>query len=556
MRLVDGASSDTAASLPNRGGSFADPVEEAFLALLEEHPDARVGAIADSPTGLLPLPPGVPVGPQARRLAENSVADLVVPADRSVVARLWWQARTFGMASGAIRLQHDPGKATVSFFDLRPRYGVMVAVAVEGVAVLEPIEVGASESFAGSTRYARVLKDGMARLLDVDEAFERILGYHREELIGRRVSDFVHPDDQEAAVEQWIRMCSLPGPNRPLRLRHRTKDGRWIWLEVTNHNRLDDPRHGDVVADMVDVTDEVAIMDAVRARQQLLEQVTAAVPIGLLHADTEGRLLYANYQLTDLTGLRTGSKIGDWPGVATPHHRSLLLSAVSSAVAGSPAGALVETIGALGEIRHCSLTVRPLFDDQGEVTGVTGSVEDVTASVAERRELEVRAATDALTNCLNRSATLSVIQEALRDLASGDGASNGVAVIFVDVDNLKEVNDRLGHSAGDALLVELATRLRAAVRSRDVVGRFGGDEFVLVATHVGSREHALTLAHWVSSRVLRGFTFDSHLLDIRASLGVAWTGSDSVQASWLVGQADRAMYESKRAGRCEPVLAG
>lgn len=554
---------------PDRGAT-TDPIEQAFQELLHLHPDARVGAVAaENPSGVIPLPGEVPVGRDARRLTQSSLLDVVSPPDRAIVARLWWQARTAGSASGSVRLVHDgPAKATLSFFDLSRRYGVLGLVVVDGVVSLDTAGTGPDGHLPVVSRYARVVKDGTARLLYVDEAFERMLGYDRAELLGRRVSDLVHPDDQELAVQQWVRMCELPGPSRPVRLRHLTSDGRWVWLEVTNHNRLDDPRHGDVLADMVDISEEVAALEAVRARQQLLEQVTATVPIGLLHADTDGRLLYANHRLTELTGLRAGIRIGEWSGLATPPHRSTVEAALAAALSGTATDTLVETIDPLGDVRYCSLSIHPLLDGAGTVSGVTGSVEDVTTSVAERRELEVRAATDALTNCLNRSATLSVIQASLSEIrpcprparragGSPEGQSwPGVAVIFLDVDNLKEVNDRMGHAAGDALLVEVANRLRAAVRARDTVGRFGGDEFVLVATHVPGRDKALTVARWIASRVMRSFAIDGQTLGIRASLGVAWTDKPGVQASWLVHEADRAMYESKREGRCQPVLAG
>lgn len=562
VRLIDGPSAAGAGRHPERNRSSSPSVEERLSALLARHPDAGIAAIvADQPDGLVPVPESVPIGPDTRRLS-GDVLELVSRPDRAVVARLWWQAQQAGVASGSVRLlQDDPGQATITFFDLRDVHGFLIIVIVMGVSDAQEVGGAPEEAFSGPTRFARMIKDGTARILDVDEAFERMMGYPRADLIGRRIVEFVHPDDHQVAIQQWMQMCELPGPSRPVRLRQRASDGRWIWLEVTNYNRLDHPEHGDVLADMVDISEEVAAHEALRARQQLLEQVTASVPIGLLHADGDGRLLYANDRLTELTGLRAGVPLVDWPGVTSPRHRALLADALSTAVGGSPTDTLVEAAGGAGNIRHYSLNVRPLLDDHGTVTGVTGSVEDVTASVAERRELEVRAATDALTNCLNRSATLSTIQDALAELGSPSGtggppSSAGVGVIFLDVDNLKEVNDELGHSAGDALLVEVATRLRAAVRSRDTVGRFGGDEFVLVTRHVPGPDRALAVAQSVASRVMSSFAVDGRSVDIRASFGVAWTGTAGVLAPWLVQKADEAMYRSKRDGRCEPVLAG
>jgi diguanylate cyclase (GGDEF)-like protein/PAS domain S-box-containing protein len=537
-------------------GPFGDQAEAALEAFLRAHPDARVGAVSPDGAGLIPLPADVPIGSSFERLTAASAVGAVAKADRALVARLWWQARVTGTASATIQLDGDKEKATIGLFDLRRHYGVTVLVAVDGAESTAATLSELSRDRPAPVRFARVIKDGTAQILDVDEAFERMLGYDRSELIGLRTVELVHPDDQDEAVEQWIRMLDFPGPSRPIRLRHKCKDGRWIWLEVSNHNRLDDAEHRDVVAYMVDVSEEISTMEAVRARQQLLELVTASIPIGLLHADLEGRLLYANQQLTDITGLTVGSRLQDLPGVATHHHRTVVNGALTGAFRGTNTDTVIELIGSMGEIRHCAFSIRPLVDGTGAVTGVTGSVEDVTSSVVERRELEVRAATDSLTGCLNRSATLAVIQDTLDDLSETEDRDFGVAALFVDVDGLKLLNDRLGHQAGDSLLVEVAARLHAAVRVRDAVGRFGGDEFVVVATHVASPEQALNLARWVSSRIMRSFEFDSEVLQIRASVGVAWTGNQGVQAQWLVRQADRAMYESKRLGQGTPVLAG
>lgn len=507
----------------------------------------------DTPSGLTDLPADFPLAESYRRLPAGSPVDLVSKADRPIVSRLWWQARSTGQANAVVRAIGGE-KVMLSMFDLRARFGILVVVIVEAAGEETP-SAGVGEQLPAPTRYARIVKDGTAIILDIDPALERMLGWRRDEIVGRRTLELIHPDDHELAVENWIQMFDFSGPSRPVRLRHRCRDGRWIWLEVTNHNRLDDPEFADVIADMVDISDEVSALEALRARQQLLEQVTEAVPLGLFHADVDGRLLYANSRLTEITGLDTGSLLGEWPGIATPHHQAAVNAALCASARANPSDILIELIGPAGDIRHCSLGFRPLTDGAGTVTGLTGSAEDVTSSVVERRELEIRAATDALTGCLNRSATQAVIQRCLDGIGTDVDRRGGVAVLFIDVDGMKDVNDALGHPAGDTLLIEVATRIRAAVRTPGSVGRVGGDEFVAVAANVLSREHALSVATWVASRVTQEISIDGRPIEVRASVGVAWTDNSGVQANWLVSQADRAMYESKRDGRSQAVIA-
>lgn len=126
--------------------------------------------------------------------------------------------------------------------------------------------------------------------------------------------------------------------------------------------------------------------------------------------------------------------------------------------------------------------------------------------------------------------------------------------MFVDIDAMKKINDELGHATGDAVLVEVAKRLGESLRSCDGVGRFGGDEFLVVAPGLCSASYALLLANHVSSRLSAAFCFEGAAVTLRASIGVTWTASAESDASELVSAADAAMYASKKGGSGEPVL--
>ena len=116
--------------------------------------------------------------------------------------------------------------------------------------------------------------------------------------------------------------------------------------------------------------------------------------------------------------------------------------------------------------------MRPLTDGSGVVNGAVGCLSDVTDRAVLHQELEIRVAVDELTSCFNRAATIELVDRTVN--AQHDGL--GRAVVFVDLDGLKAVNDQLGHSAGDRLLVAAADRIRSALGNGDIVGRLGGDE--------------------------------------------------------------------------------
>jgi diguanylate cyclase (GGDEF)-like protein len=191
------------------------------------------------------------------------------------------------------------------------------------------------------------------------------------------------------------------------------------------------------------------------------------------------------------------------------------------------------------------LSLRTLTDIAGVVTGAVGCLSDVTDRVRLRNELEVKASVDELTSCLNRAAALDL---AARATAAAVEAGAGLALVFIDLDDFKSVNDRFGHAAGDRLLVTAVERVRGAVRDGDSIGRLGGDEFLVICPRVDSSERARTIAQRIWAAMRAVVDVGPGQVELRASVGVAWT-TEQVDADALIAQADQAMYESKRAGR-------
>lgn len=538
------------------GERDADPIEDALFTLLARHPDAVVFAIgADPAPQVVPMPASVRLPPHLRRVDDPDVAlGMVSVEDRAVVARLWGKARNQGAAATTVTPTTAPGRAsTLYMLDLRHRHDAMIGVLAEGDdGPAHPI-VEAVRRADPPPRCGYATKDGAAVLVGVDSALCGMLGWSADELIGRRVIELVHPDDKESGIAHWMEMLDAPGPGRPVRLRHLHSDGSWVWLEVTNTNRLDDPDHGDVLAELRDVSEAMGALEALEAREQLLGQLTETVPVGLLHADLRGTVLFANGRLQELTGATVGTRLTDAICLAE-QDRCALERAVSAAAGGADVDVEVRTVGPFATSRHCRMSIRPLRGVSGAVTGLTGCVEDVTAEVHAREELEDRAARDPLTGCLNRTATLAVLQDLLDGVPDANPPAGGTAVIFVDLDGFKPVNDRLGHAAGDELLMRIAERLRASVRASDAVGRFGGDEFVVVCPAVPSAEHGLRVARSLAARAFGPMDLGESSVEVKASLGVSWTDAPGAEAAELVHRADTAMYRSKRSGGSEPVL--
>jgi diguanylate cyclase (GGDEF)-like protein len=256
-----------------------------------------------------------------------------------------------------------------------------------------------------------------------------------------------------------------------------------------------------------------------------------------------------------MIGIASGSTLEKQLARVEPEDRTRLDHSVDAATGGADIDMEIRIVNPHGDVKHCTISIRPLRDDSGSVTGLTGCVEDVTGTVRRRHELEARAFSDPLTGCWNRTATLAHLQELLdRGPSAITGGSMGTAVIFVDLDQFKSVNDDLGHAVGDQVLLQVAQRIQAALRSGDAVGRMGGDEFVVLCGGVSSSVHALTIARSLTERAFsRPEDVSGTNVEVRASIGVSWTAHD-ITAAALVDQADAAMYRSKRAGRSQPVM--
>lgn len=503
-------------------------------------PHARVGAAEDR--GLLvPLPvEAVRLVPSAldqnRVLVGRTALDAVPVEDHTALIDAWDRAVRTGGATVPVRLLDDPDAGTwmMHFLDVRDRIGVYLVVCVPTEDVRRP-EVTLPPRERARPRFARMRKDQLGLILEIDEATTQLLGWTPEELLGRRSSELIHPDDRDLAIASWLEMLGAPGLGRRTRLRHERRDGSWAWVEITNQNMLADS--GYVLAEVVDISEEMATHEALRAREQLLHRLAEALPVGVVQTDAGGAVLYANGRACEMFG-------------ATVTHVEDLLAAVSEpdvdrvrAVFGTvltgDEGAHAE-VALSGGNTHLSVVVRRL-DEDGATTGAVACFTDVTDSLRLRHELQQRAEIDPLTGSLNRSAVL----ERLTRSVEADGP--GVAVVFVDLDGFKAINDEQGHETGDEVLVRVAEVLRGCCRGADRVGRYGGDEFLVTCDDVDSPEEAHLLAERFATALVEH--------GLHASVGVAWSRPGAQTVRQLVAAADTAMYAAKAARKGEVVLA-
>ena len=285
-----------------------------------------------------------------------------------------------------------------------------------------------------------------------------------------------------------------------------------------------------------------------------MTRLADALPVGVFQIDRDLRMTSTNGRLHGILGVPPAGDLTSQFAVIVVEDQALLDGAVTSVLAGSEVNDLELRFGVsvphpeMARTRVCQMSLRPLTQGTNVVTGAIGCLTDVTDQVELREELERRASTDALTGCLNRAAVFELLDRSLRSPGADGG---GVAVVFVDLDRFKLVNDELGHAAGDRILLVVADKIRRAIREGDAIGRIGGDEFVVVCPHVRSLDEAVPVAERISRSLREPFDADGSDVRSGASVGVAWSQPRSESPDRLIARADAAMYESKlgRAGR-------
>ncbi len=198
--------------------------------------------------------------------------------------------------------------------------------------------------------------------------------------------------------------------------------------------------------------------------------------------------------------------------------------------------------------RRIAFSGEPMPAPDGRRIGWHGLARDVSQAHRAQERLRQLAHRDRLTGLLNRGATETALQQLLEDAAHGGFR---VHVMFVDLDGFKAVNDRLGHAAGDRVLQESANRLRSVLRDEDLLGRFGGDEFVVVLSgrHAAGGDLAARVCSRLRDAMVPPIAVDGVSCQLGASIGTATYPDDAVELAALLQVADAAMYEAKRARR-------
>jgi len=283
--------------------------------------------------------------------------------------------------------------------------------------------------------------------------------------------------------------------------------------------------------------------------QRLLVRALEAATNAILITDRTGRIVWVNEAFCRLSGYPRQEMLGQTPhllysGRQSPSFYQDLWQTI---LAGQPwQGELVERRKD-GGFYTVNQVITPLLDPGGAITHFLAIQHCLTVADQERAQMRRLAYHDGLTGLPNRTLFLELLHQAINHAAH---TQQLFALMFLDLDRFKAINDTLGHACGDKLLIAVAERLSRAVRKSDVVARLSGDEFAILITHLEQAEVVEALAGQLVASIDRPFGIDEHALEIHISIGISLYPRDGQSAEELLSRADAAMYQAKAAGGC------
>ncbi|MCP5325436.1 MAG: EAL domain-containing protein [Oceanospirillaceae bacterium] len=308
----------------------------------------------------------------------------------------------------------------------------------------------------------------------------------------------------------------------------------------------------DEVGEMVDVFNNMlsnieSESRSLKASEEKFRQLSALSPVGIFQIDLQENLTYINDRWCEITGIGQGSAdLTTWLNSARSADRRALYKAWRGLTTRQESF-VIEAGFIKGEmITYAIIEAGALHDADGNVCGFMGAVSDITDLKNAQIQMENLAYYDPLTGLANRRLFRSRLDKSLLQ-ARRDGSS--LALLFLDLDQFKRINDSMGHDAGDQLLIETARRISECVRETDTVSRIGGDEFTVLLGDISSSHEVHNVADKILRTLAQPLTIKNQELTNTVSIGITMGPADGLDGNSLMRNADMAMYRAKEMGR-------
>src|SRR5215217_5917762 len=352
-----------------------------------------------------------------------------------------------------------------------------------------------------ATGMALVGTDG--RFLRVNRSLCEILGYTERELLRKTFQEITHPDDLDVDLEHLRRLLAREVRTYQTEKRYVHQDGHVVWVLLSAsvvHDEEGEPLY--FVSQIQDVSERKKFEEALERLSHQHEKVLEAAGEGIFGLDLHGDVTFVNPAASDMTGWSTQDLLGrpmhnllhhtKPDGTPYPSEECPIYAAFTTGTTHSRDDEVFWRKD--GTSFPVEYTSTPIFED-GEIVGAVVTFRDITERKALKEQLQHQAFHDLLTGLPNRALFIDRLERAL---TRANRRASNVAVLFMDLDNFKVVNDSLGHKAGDQMLVGVAERLKTCLRSEDTAARLGGDEFTILVEDIAGIGEVVQIAERIA----------------------------------------------------------
>lgn len=481
----------------------------------------------------------------------RSSVEFIHPDDTAEVALSMQKVLAGDLDPTEYRLRLKSGEYKWVRSASKPIYEGSKLVGIRGVLVDVTERRLAEEAVRDSERRFRALvensSDGIAlgkadgTITYLGPSTEKIVGYSPDELNGTNGYDMVHPDDTPALAAVLGDLVGSGGTTPPVAYRVRHKDGSWRWIEVVMTNLLDEPSVQAIVTNYRDVTERKRAEEALRRSEETHRALSTAIPDMMFRVQRDGTITDYKPDEAQILSLPEAR-----PEASTLHdvlseHASQFMRFIDIALSTreSQVFEYQDTVGSTPR----EFEARVVASTEDEAVAI---VRDITERKNAEMTIRQLAYHDSLTGLPNRALFEDRLKMAL---AQARRSHEMLAVMFLDLDRFKLVNDTLGHGAGDNLLRIVADELTDLLREGDTVARVGGDEFTLLLPGIKSTADAVEVASRILARLKTPKNIADREFRVTTSIGITVFPQDGDDAEVLLRNADTAMYRAKDRGR-------
>ncbi len=385
------------------------------------------------------------------------------------------------------------------------------------------------------------------RYIEVNDAWTSFFGFSREEAIGKSAVDlriWVSPQRGDSEWNEVVAGRRVRNSEQQVR----KKAGEVVDVLISAET-IELGGETRVITTLIDITARKAVERQLRDSERRFRDFAEAAGEYVWELDADGRYAYVSQRVESVTGFKTeemtgrrpeefmppgeGVRVQDWIHAnRRPDNSYRNLEHRAFTKSGASIWQMVNAV--------------PVLDDQGKPIGYRGTALDITERKLAEQRIEELATRDPLTGLPNRR---QFEDQLVRGTAHAQRTGQLLALMFIDLDNFKSINDTLGHQVGDGLLKEVARRLSVAIRKGDTLSRFGGDEFVILLEGLKSPGDAGTVAQKIVAEISAPCEVDGHSLSTSCSIGISVFPNETTDISTLMRHADSAMYAAKAAGR-------